>query len=163
MLTENARPRYTINITGAGKGSYQKVKKVLKDHGIFEPANCSYTKPEKTFVLEWPGGVSIEPLRDALKALDLELCSAEVRGADEEGKVDLIDAAGLAISHESQLLSLESRVENMDRTLFNGLRGLVMLIDNLEKGVNPQNTPEERARALVQVREIVDVMQESLT
>lgn len=53
---------------------------------------------------------------------------------------------------------LNERVERMDKTIYYGLRGLVMLIDHLETAVNPMSEPEQKAESLVKVREIIDQM-----
>lgn len=152
---------YTINIMGAGKGTYQKVKKVLKDHGIFEPANCKYSKEEKTFRFEWPKDVSIRPVREAVSDMGLAVhpeklvCSSAVTEKPHP-------AAERIARTELRLETLESRVESVDRTLFQGLRGLVMLIDHLETVLDPTTTPEDKADALTRVQATIATMKEAL-
>ena len=63
---------------------------------------------------------------------------------------------------KSSVEELQARVESMDKSLYNGLRGLVMLVDLMETAVNPTSEPEDKARALVQVREIINMMQKVL-
>ena len=63
---------------------------------------------------------------------------------------------------KNELDELKTRVERMDKTLFYGLRGLVMLIDHLEVAVNPLGDPEEKAAALIKVREIINSMRDSI-
>lgn len=57
---------------------------------------------------------------------------------------------------------LAARVDRLDRTMYFGLRGLVMLIDFLEQAVNPLTEPEDKAKALVKTREIIDTMRASM-
>lgn len=59
---------------------------------------------------------------------------------------------------KDELQELRDRVERMDKTLYYGLRGLVMLIDHLETAVNPMSEPEHKAESLVKVREIINSM-----
>ena len=70
----------------------------------------------------------------------------------EEEEEDLFDAVG----------ALEKRVEGIDRTLFYGLRGIIMLIDHLEEAVNPMSEPEKKAASLIKVREIINTMRDSM-
>ena len=57
---------------------------------------------------------------------------------------------------------MAQRVDRLDRTLYFGLRGLVMLIDFLEQAVSPMTEPEEKAKALIKVREIIDSMRSTM-
>lgn len=63
---------------------------------------------------------------------------------------------------EASVSQLFTRVESMDKTLFSGLKGLVMLIDNLESAVDPTTDPEEKAAALIRVRQVIAMMRETL-
>jgi hypothetical protein len=65
--------------------------------------------------------------------------------------------------HEGAITAQGKRIESMDRTLFSGLRGLVMLIDHLERGVNPLTEPAEKVKSLIKVRETIDQMQQRLS
>jgi len=73
-----------------------------------------------------------------------------------------VDTLGRLVEHDDTLALHRDRIESMDRTLFNGLRGVVMLIDHLECAVNPLSEPEEKAAALVKVREVIDMMKGTL-
>jgi hypothetical protein len=76
---------------------------------------------------------------------------------------DILTEHGNILGENSVTLALHrDRIESMDRTLFNGLRGVVMLIDHLECAVNPLAEPEEKAAALVKVREVIDMMKGTL-
>lgn len=63
---------------------------------------------------------------------------------------------------DKDVAELKDRIDRMDKTVFYGLRGLVMLIDHLETAVNPMSEPEEKAAALIKVREIIDMMREGI-
>ena len=76
----------------------------------------------------------------------------EVIEAEDSDEVDLVEA----------VLFHGKRIESMDRTLFFGLRGLVMLLDHVETVVNPLTQPEEKAAALQQLQETIAGMKESL-
>ena len=71
---------------------------------------------------------------------------------DDDEEIDIFE----------ELEQMNQRVTKVDRTLFYGLRGLVMLIDYLERAINPLSEPEEKAAALIKVREIIDSMRESM-
>jgi hypothetical protein len=106
-----------------------------------------------------------------MNSKETELPATEEKGL--EGTVspveDDFDARGEMAQVHTRLRAQElavgmngDRIESMDRTLFNGLRGVVMLIDRLECAVNPLSEPEEKAAALVKVREVIDMMKGTL-
>lgn len=77
----------------------------------------------------------------------------------EEEEEDVFEAIEAV---EDNLDALQKRVEGIDRTVYYGLRGIVMLIDHLEEAVNPMNEPEKKASALIKVREIINAMREGM-
>jgi hypothetical protein len=171
---------YSVNIEGAGRGVYQKVKKLLKDNGIFEPSNCTYE--DKTFVFAWPEGADMSAITEGLDGLGLSVAEsvgsmvdrARERAAEESDVVadhavrlrdveDELEAVSLSLEGlGGSMDSIESRVESMDRTLFHGLRGLVLLIDHLETVVDPTTSPAEKAEALTSVQATIATMKEVL-
>ena len=62
-----------------------------------------------------------------------------------------------------QVTELTERVVSMDKTLYYGLRGLAMLVVQLEVVVNPLSEPEDQAKALTQVQETLQAMKKTLT
>jgi len=65
---------YVIDIDGAGKGTYQKVKKLLKDHGVFSPANCTYEAKQFRFTAPLANG-SGRTSEEQLKLIKVELAN----------------------------------------------------------------------------------------
>lgn len=75
---------------------------------------------------------------------------------EDEGDDDFLDVI------DDRINEVEKRVERVDRTLYFGLRGIVMLIDHLEQAINPMSEPEAKAASLIKVREIIDMMRENI-
>ena len=85
---------------------------------------------------------------------------AEVSEAE---KVEVESTEAPAQRERAEMEEMQARIESMDKSLYNGLRGLVMLVDLMETAVNPTSEPEEKAASLMKVRQIIDMMQRSLT
>jgi len=91
------------------------------------------------------------------EVVETEVVTAEPDKEHEEHEEDSdeVDLAETVLFHGK-------RIESMDRTLFFGLRGLVMLLDHVETVVNPLTQPVEKAAALRQLQETLAGMKESL-
>ena len=102
--------------------------------------------------------------KDEPLILPVGLPPEEPQEDDEE--LDEEEAAaelwGLLATHSEAIEKHNSRIESMDKTLFRGLRGLVMILDFLEQATDPTASASEALKARAKVRDIIDMMQKSI-
>ncbi len=164
---------YVVNIEGAPRGTYQRVKKILKDHGIYAPNNCVYE--DKTFRFAWPSGADLTPVSGAISDLGLavggtgdddtdefsldEGTSARDFAAPDPQEAERIEAMEDSIHRLlSDLPMVARRVDSMDRSLASALQAMAVFFSDVLVVLDPDSTEEESAASLERARRLVGVI-----
>jgi len=113
------------------------------------------------------GDEESEPVGDGLAEPEMTEEDDDGTQDDDEGAAaelwGLLANHGEAIeAHDVRIGNMNQRVESRDRTLFSGLRGIVMIMDSLEQATDPAASAEIAAKARAKVRDIIDTMTRSM-
>ena len=160
---------YTISIMGAGKGSFQKVKKILKDHGIYEPNNCKYHKDEKAFRFEPLNAETLGALTAVVEGEGLTVTSDTIgdivqQAAQERSResAELPQRVQRAEDKSDQVMldlsALEQRVESVDKGVAAALRAIAVFFDDVLAVIDPTTDNEDKASALIRARKLVALL-----
>lgn len=152
---------YTIDIEGAGKGSYQRVKKLLKEHGVYEPANCVYA--QKKFHFTAPLANGSRSCSEQLKLLQVELanqCTLSVTLADKKDKKDKTsDKPSVDETNPQEAVRVWREIERINKNLGQVVNRLSTLQNQVAKLKEPQGdevtSPEDLLELIEDLTESV--------
>jgi hypothetical protein len=167
---------YVVNIEGAPRGTYQRVKKILKDHGIYAPNNCVYE--DKTFRFAWPTGADFTPVSGAIEDLGLSVGGTGDDDTDEFSldedtsdrdvvdpdpkEAERIDAMEDRIHRLMLDLPLVARrVDSMDRSLASALQAMAVFFSDVLVVLDSASNEEESEASLERARRLVAAIRAS--
>lgn len=148
---------YTIDIEGAGKGSYQRVKKLLKEHGVYEPANCVYA--QKKFHFTAPLANGSRSCSEQLKLLQAELAThlGIVVLADKKDKTS--DKPSVDETNPQEAVRVWREIERINKNLGQAVNRLSALQNQVAKLKEPQGdevtSPEDLLELIEDLTESV--------
>lgn len=94
---------------------------------------------------------------------DEEVDETEIEDMEDDDElVDVTELFEVVNENTEHIATLLRRTESMDKALFGSVRGMVITLRAIERIIDPQSSPQEKAQALQSVREILSLMEKTL-